>query len=78
MISYCPLDEIDTPAPPPSARVAAAAAPRREIPVRAKKEAPTAMGGFLDGEDTECNYLVLFFILGVLILACSDSVSIRR
>ena len=77
MISYCPLDEIDTPAP--SARVAVAAAvPRREIPVRAKKEAPTAMGGFLDGEDTECNYLVLFFILGVLILACSDSVSIRR
>ena len=70
MISYCPLDEIDTflrsaPAPAPT--------PARNIPLQTKKET-----GFLQGEDTECNYLVLFFIWGVLILACSDSVSIRR
>ena len=74
MISYCPLDEIDTflrsaPAPAP----APAPTPARNIPLQTKKET-----GFLQGEDTECNYLVLFFILGVLILACSDSVSIRR
>ena len=31
--------------------------------------------GFLQGEDTECNYLVMFFILGVLALAATDSVS---
>jgi hypothetical protein len=74
MISYCPLDEIDArPAPPP---FSPQQQPQRKIPLLPppKKEAT----GFLDGEDTECNYLVLFFILGVLILACSDSMSIRR
>ena len=28
---------------------------------------------FLEGEDTECNYLVMFFILGVLVLAITDT-----
>ena len=70
MISYCPLDDNDTitrppvPQPPRSRRPLALAAPKES--------------GFLEGEDTECNYLVLFFILGVMILACSDSVSIRK
>ncbi len=27
----------------------------------------------LNTEDTECNYLVMFFITGVFILACVDS-----
>jgi hypothetical protein len=76
MISYCPLDEIDTairPVPPPPSP--SLPQQQRKIPLPPpKKEA----AGFLDGEDTECNYLVLFFILGVLILACSDSMSIRR
>jgi hypothetical protein len=29
----------------------------------------------LSNEDTECNYLVMFFILGVFVLAATDSVS---
>lgn len=57
MISYCPLDEDYDRVPLPPA-------PRR---------VPRPEPGLLDGEDTECNYLVLFFILGVLILAASDS-----
>ena len=28
----------------------------------------------LSNEDTECNYLVMFFILGVFVLAATDSV----
>ena len=28
----------------------------------------------LSDEDTECNYLVMFFILGVVVLAATDSV----
>jgi hypothetical protein len=77
MISYCPLDEIDTTTTRPVQvqvpQRPLQAPPQRKIQVPVPKES-----GFLNGEDTECNYLVLFFILGVLILACSDSVSIRR
>jgi len=60
MIGYCPLDEDydRVPLPPPA---------RIRIP-------PQEQGGLLEGEDTECNYLVLFFILGVMILAVSDAV----
>ena len=58
MISYCPLEEDYDRVPLPPA-------PR---PVQQIIEQ-----GLLEGEDTECNYLVLFFILGVLILAASDS-----
>ncbi len=28
----------------------------------------------LSNEDTECNYLVMFFIVGVFVLAATDSV----
>jgi len=60
MIGYCPLDEDYDRAPlPPPARI--------RIPQEQG-------GGLLEGEDTECNYLVLFFILGVMILAVSDAV----
>ena len=38
------------------------------IPVGQKKKAP------LSNEDTECNYLVMFFIVGVFVLAATDSV----
>ncbi len=35
----------------------------------------TGLGRPLNNEDTECNYLVMFFILGVFVLAATDSVS---
>ncbi len=37
---------------------------------------PSALGPErpLSNEDTECNYLVMFFILGVFVLAATDSV----
>lgn len=60
MISYCPLEEDFLPPPPQQIR---------KRLVQQKKEEQ----GILEGENTECNYLVLFFILGVLILAASDS-----
>jgi hypothetical protein len=57
MIGYCPLDEDYERVPMPPV-------PRFQ---------PPQDPGLLEGEDTECNYLVLFFILGVMILAASDS-----
>jgi hypothetical protein len=41
---------------------------RREQPVVTKKVEPTGL------EDTECNYVVMAFIVGVLFLAVSDSI----
>ena len=43
---------------------------RREV-TTAKRLAPKTP---LSNEDTECNYLVMFFILGVFVLAATDSV----
>ena len=65
MISYCPLEPEEAPSPPRAAQSL----------VRRPQAPPQQQSGT---EDTECNYLVLFFILGVMILAASDSVSIRR
>ena len=62
MISYCPLE-------PEAPRAS-------QQPVRRSPAPPQQQQS--GTEDTECNYLVLFFILGVMILAASDSVSIRR
>ena len=59
MIGYCPLDEDYERVPMPP------------VP---RFQPPSQDPGLLEGEDTECNYLVLFFILGVLVLAASDSV----
>lgn len=66
MVGYCPLDELEDPAPPPPRpkappprRMVARAAPARR-PVRA--------------EETECNYVVMFFIVGVIVLALSDNI----
>ena len=70
MISYCPLD------PEPDVQPHS----RRRYPPFAPQNRPTvaaAVAAVVD-EDTECNYLVLFFILGVMILAASDSISIRH
>lgn len=59
MISYCPLEEekVVTRIPP------------KYVPPPRK---PVEEAGFMDGENTECNYLVLFFILGVFVLAGTD------
>ena len=64
MISYCPL-EPDVPQQLIRRQQQAVAAKNTTTPI-------------VSSEDTECNYLVLFFILGVMILAASDSISIRR
>lgn len=43
---------------------------REKVPI-AKRLSPSRP---LSNEDTECNYLVMFFILGVFVLAATDSV----
>ena len=70
MISYCPLDEdfgLPEPPPPPGQQF-------RPKFIQKERFQTQQINGILDGEDTECNYLVLFFILGVMILAASDAV----
>jgi len=57
MIAYYPL-EPDVP-PPPS-------------PTPLSKPVETAFK-FFEGETTECNYLVLMFVVGVLFIAFTDS-----
>ena len=59
MIGYCPLDEDPIERPRPSREVLV---PNQE------KHKPSARG-----EDTECNYVVLFFIAGVITLAIMDT-----
>ena len=67
MISYCPLDEdFGLPDPPPK--------PGHSFRPRFVQREQLSGPSILEGEDTECNYLVLFFILGVMILAASDAV----
>ncbi|MAB60940.1 MAG: hypothetical protein CMO46_10460 [Verrucomicrobiales bacterium] len=59
MIGYCPLEDLEPPA-------------RQQQPVvspRVEPEKPLA--GL---EETECNYVVMAFIVGVLFLAVSDSI----
>jgi hypothetical protein len=59
MIGYCPLDEDPIERPRPSQQVS--------VPVQEKIKISTGR------EDTECNYVVLFFIAGVITLAIMDS-----
>jgi hypothetical protein len=58
MIGYCPLEELEPPV-------------RREQPVVTKKAEPKTEVGL---EESECNYVVMAFIVGVLFLAVSDSI----
>ena len=60
MIGYCPLEELE----PPVKQQAPAAAVEKGT--ETKKE-----NGL---EETECNYVVMAFIVGVLFLAVSDSI----
>ena len=56
-IGYAPLEPIDRPAP--------------FVPQsRSRQQSPAPLGKFMDA--TECNYLVMFFVLGVLGLAIKD------
>jgi hypothetical protein len=59
MIGYCPIDELDV--VPEKKRVA---------PVSTVSATP---GNLMD-ENTECNYVVMFFIVGVIALAAMDAV----
>jgi hypothetical protein len=63
MIGYCPLDEEEprqvVTKRPPTPRV-----------IRRRQTQPPRME-----EHTECNYAVLFFIVGVVVLALSDNVT---
>ena len=61
MIGFAPLDD-----EPPRIQ-------RREKVLDSRSA--TGPGRPLNNEDTECNYLVMFFILGVFVLAATDSVS---
>lgn len=58
MIAYCPLEELEP--PPPK---------KQQVVVR---ETPTK--GPLGDEDTELNYVIIAFIVGVILLAVSDSI----
>ena len=61
MISYYTLED-DVPPPP-------------NVPVPVKVEIPqNSLAKLFDGETTECNYLVFAFIMGVLLLAFTDSI----
>jgi len=60
MIGYCPLEE----EPPPRL-------PRMYAPSAGP---PPSSRGDTRTEDTETNYVVLFFIAGVLALAAMDSI----
>ena len=62
-IALYPLepDEPMRPPPPPVAK------PVQRAPVAPAKPA------FMQGETSECNYLVLVFVVGVLFLAISDA-----
>ncbi len=60
MIGYCPIEFDES---PPAQKI-----PEKRRVVETKKDA-TIMG-----ENTECNYVVMFFIVGVIALAAMDAV----
>jgi hypothetical protein len=59
MIAYCPLDELEPPSRP------------KQPVVESKTEEVKPQIGH---EETELNYVIMAFIVGVLILAVSDSI----
>jgi hypothetical protein len=58
MIGCCPLEDIEPPV-------------RQEQPLVTKKAEVKSEAGL---EESECNYVVMAFIVGVLFLAVSDSI----
>jgi len=67
MIGYCPLDEDPIERPRPT--------PEREVSVPVQEKVKNSTGR---GEDTECNYVVLFFIAGVIALAIMDTLPSKK
>lgn len=63
MISYCPIEEEET----------AAAAPSPQPTTTTATADPFSTGNF-----TECSYLVMFFIAGVIMLALTDMAAARK
>ena len=59
MIGYCPLEELEPPIK------------QQEAVVKPVVEESKPIIGL---EETECNYVVMAFIVGVLFLAVSDSI----
>ena len=59
MIAYCPLEELEPP-------------PRQQVVVEQPK--PQAPVKEMGDEDTELNYVIIAFIVGVIRLAVSDSI----
>jgi hypothetical protein len=60
MIAYCPLEELEPPV-------------QRQDYVAVKK-VETESTSITGVEETECNYVVMAFIVGVVLLAVSDSI----
>jgi hypothetical protein len=60
-ISYAPFGDEEVPVEKPPIKVQ---------PVPKKKRSQQSL---LGKDDTECNYLVMFFVLGVCLLAITDS-----
>jgi hypothetical protein len=59
MIGYCPLEDLEPPV-----------RQQRPVVIPKAEEAKPVVGP----EETECNYVVMAFIVGVLFLAVSDSI----
>jgi hypothetical protein len=62
-LALCPLEEDEPPRPVAAATTASAASQAQKV----VDQQPITL------EDSECNYLVLFFIMGVIILAITDA-----
>jgi len=67
MIAYCPLDEEPFERPIPN-RVQ----PTMEV-ITSRTPSPKTHSKVLGRDNTECNYVVMFFIAGVVALALIDS-----
>ena len=63
MISYAPIEEPVIIQPPKS---------ERRVQEPESEPEPAKHGLILGDEDSECNYLVIFFIVGVFILTIND------
>jgi hypothetical protein len=63
MIGFCPLDEEEPRRVVP-----------RQLPPRVIRKNVPVQSQPTQTEQTECNYAVLFFIVGVVVLALSDNV----
>jgi len=61
MISYYPLEPDVPPPPPPPQPMSSSTSTTDKF-----------FNNFFDDEKTECNYLVLIFIVGVLFIALTD------